>query len=155
MMKEGHYLFDFVDAQSDISQYRLLILPDIIGIDSYLKGKIDGFVSKGGRVLVTGLSGLEYANGKYGDGFALKLGAEYHGVRDISPVFMYPDEFQSEIGYAPYVVYSESYEIKATGKVKAQICEPYFKRSAEHFCSHLHAPHDASKTSSGMTVGDD
>lgn len=135
---ESHFLFDLIDRGMDFSPYKLLILPDEIRIDEDLKKLIDAYLAKGGKVLLTGKSGLW----KDREEFAFDIGADYFGE---SPYL--PDYLESGSCLAPSFVdsplamYMKSQQVKATsGTSLARIREPYFNRTWQHFCSHQHAP---------------
>ncbi len=49
MLLEGGFTFDVVDLESDFALYRLVILPDAIGVDDTLKAKIDAYVAGADR----------------------------------------------------------------------------------------------------------
>ncbi len=54
------------------------------------------------------------------------------------------------------MLYAPSEKISLCGgEALASLKEPYFARTAEHFCSHRHAPQDHEKISVGMTEGKD
>ena len=149
MLLEGHYLFDVVDYDNDLSGYRLVILPDNVKIDHILRKKLDAFLENGGKILATGASATE--NGA----FAYDFGAEYKGARELSPIYLTPEAFD-KIDRTGYVLYAPSERIALTdGKMLASLNEPYFNRTAEHFCSHLHAPEKYSDAEAGIVAGKD
>ncbi len=139
ILLEGHFLFDLIDRQVDFTQYKLLILPDDILVDDGLKAKIDTFLAGGGKLMLTGRSGLK----KDGSGFAFDIGAEFAGESQFQPDYV---DFEGsplapDFLDMPMVMYTKSQQVKATtGKALARIREPYFNRSWKHFCSHQHAP---------------
>jgi len=150
ILLEEHFLFDLIDRQVDFSGYKMLILPDLIQIDDDLKAKIDSYLAKGGKLLLTGRSGLPAdALSLSKGGFAFDIGADYagespfqpdyidFGLRRLSAAFgLAPDFVQS-----PLVMYLKSQQVKpTTGEVLAQVRSPYFNRTWKHFCSHQHAP---------------
>ena len=147
MLLEGHYLFDVVDGENDLSHYKLVILPDGVRVDDVLKKQLAPFLENGGKLLASGTSALE------GDAFPYDLGARYLGARDVSPVYLTPETLR--IDRAGYVIYSSAERIEATGEVLASLNEPYFNRTTEHFCSHLHAPEKMTDTEAGIVVGKD
>ena len=78
VLLEGQFAFDVIDMDSDLDSCKLVILPDLIEVDDALKSRIDAYVAKGGRVLLTGKSGLR-------DGAPLfDVGAEWHGTSDMT-----------------------------------------------------------------------
>jgi len=155
ILLEGQYLFDVLDEESDFSPYKLLILPDNIRADGALRQKLDAYVASGGKLLASGKSALAPTeNGGYQ--FAYELGAHYDGTREISPVYMAAHEQIDRIGIADQVLYAPSEKVSLCGgEALATLKEPYFARTAEHFCSHRHAPQDHDKVSVGMTEGKD
>ncbi|MBO7177191.1 MAG: beta-galactosidase, partial [Clostridia bacterium] len=155
ILLEGKYLFDILDEESDFSSYKLLILPDNIRIDGDLRQKLDTYIADGGKLLASGKSGLApLPDGSYQ--FAYDFGACYEGTREISPIYITPQEQIDQIGIADQVLYAPSERITLCGGTAlASIKEPYFDRTAEHFCSHRHAPQDHSKVSAGVTEGKD
>lgn len=138
ILLEGHFLFDLIDRKMDFSGYKLLILPDEITIDDKLKAQIDKYIKNGGKLLLTGKSGLK----PDGKGFALDIGAEHFGESPFQPDYLDADsELMPSFVGSPLVMYARSQQVKPTsGKVVGSIRNPYFNRTWEHFCSHQHAP---------------
>lgn len=134
---EGHFLFGLVDRTTNFDQYKLLILPDDIQIDTELAEKIHGYLKQGGKLLLTGKSGLTDSGA-----FAFDIGAEYSGTSEFSPDFLLPHpEFRADFMSTPVVAYLPSQRIKATtGRSLGDIFDPYFNRTYRHFCSHQHTP---------------
>lgn len=136
IMHEGKYLFNVVDAQSELDAYKLLILPDSIILDKYLEEKISAFIAKGGRVLASGKSAL-CVNGD----FMPQLGVHFLGEAPMRPDYVKPLFKLKNLGDSSFVMYSQGYSVKEThGEVIALRQEPYFNRTALHFSSHKHAP---------------
>jgi len=138
LLLEGHHLFAIIDRQTDFSSFKMLILPDEILIDDELEKRVGAFLQKGGKLLLTGRSGLR----KGGDGFASDIGAGYEGTSPFTPDYLLPiPEFRSSFVTSPLVAYTRSERVRATaGKSVGQIYDPYFNRDFRHFCSHQHAP---------------
>jgi len=135
---ESHFLFDLIDRECDFARYKLLILPDEIAIDPALKAKLDAYLAGGGKLLLTGKSGLN----RDGSGFAFDIGAEYCGESQFQPDFLAAGpELAPSFVDSPLVMYLRSQQVKPTsGQVLAQVRNPYFNRTWRHFCSHQHAP---------------
>lgn len=133
---EGKYLFNIVDKYEDISAYKLLILPDGIRIDDELCAKLEAYILAGGKILCSGESGLR----KDTDEFALDLGVKYNGRCNLTPNYMVP-EYDALNGKTAYIMYQNALKVDVlSGSVEAYLEESYFNRTAEHFCSHRHAP---------------
>ncbi len=150
ILLEGKYLFDFVDLESDLSKYKLLILPDEEILSGALLDKVTAFVKGGGRLLATGKSALT-PDMK----FAFDLGCEYISEGEYKPTYVRPVSNISGMGDTAYVVYERAENVKATGKEHAFIERPYFNRTREHFCSHRHAPASGEYYGAGITEGKD
>ena len=155
LLLEGHYLFDVLDEESDFSPYRLLILPDRIEVDAELRKKIDAFVAKGGKLLASGRSGL-VANAEH-PSFAYDFGVRYEQTAPIKPCYFTPVAPIGEMGVADYVLYADAEHVSLCegGEALANMKLPYFARTAEHFCSHRHAPVAPDSVGVGSAIGRD
>jgi hypothetical protein len=138
VLLEGHHLFSMIDREVEFEKFRLLILPDDIEIDETLRTKIEAYLAQGGRLLLSGRSGLN----KDGTGFAFNIGAEYSSPSPFEPDYILPAEpYQAAFLKTPVVMYTRSQRIKVTsGESLGEIFDPYFNRTFQHFCSHRHTP---------------
>ena len=148
ILQEGKYLFDVVDLYSDFNHYKVLILPDEERITPALKKKLDVFIAGGGKLLATGKSGLYEDN----DAFAYDFGASYVGTADLSPCYFVPEFEADGICKSSYLMRSAAEKITGDA-VLGWRQEPYFNRTAEHFCSHRHTPYRPEYAGPGMTQG--
>lgn len=138
ILLEGKYLFDYVDRETDFDGYKLLILPDYIRIDADLQIRLDAYLAKGGKLLLTGESGLSSDKDK----FVLPIGAEFAGACEFVPDYMIP-KFEMTNGITSYVMYQQGYKLNnITGTVFAEHNVSYFNRQRFQFCSHQHTPND-------------
>ena len=152
VLLEGQFAFDVVDTESDLSGYKLLILPDLIEVDDALKSRIDAFVAGGGRVLLTGASGLRdgqplFDVGATCDGLSPMTGGDY-----LLPV----PALQAEGVSDPLFMYQPSQRIRVTdGTSLGQVHDPYFDRTPRHFSGHVNAPSQPDPTpyAAGVTKG--
>ncbi len=154
VMLEGHYLYNIVDENEELDRYKLVILPDCIPLVGKLRTKIKNYVKNGGKVLLSGRSGLD-ENGR----FALDFGVTYAGKSDYTPSYVRPLFDLEPNGQADYITYCDAYAITLDndfdGEVIAKRTDPYFNRSVEHFCSHRHTPYDRKKTSDAVVITKD
>lgn len=134
ILLEKHFLFHVIDSDADFSRYRLLILPDKIRATGALKEKLRRFVAEGGKILATGESLLDE-----NDSLLFPLGAEYRGKEEYSPVYCRMPAGAITENAADYVFYSAAYKMEGANG-EGTVAYPYFNRTKEHFCSHLHAP---------------
>ena len=139
MLVEAQHQFDYVDTESDLSRYKVLILADKIPLDDGLAAKVKAFLAGGGAVIASHKAGLDPG----GTAFALQeFGLEYVGDAEFQPDFVLAGEqINDGTPAAPHVMYEKGTEVKLTGaEALADVYDPYFNRTYEHFCSHQHAP---------------
>ena len=139
ILLEGHFLFDVIGLDADFSKYKLLILPDTIKIDKSFKKKLDAYLAAGGRLLLTGKSGLD-KDGKP----VFELGAKFEGDSPNPTEYILPNkELLPEDIDSPMVVYLRGQRLKVSrGKSLGKIFKPYFNRTDHyHFCSHQQTPY--------------
>ena len=152
MLLEGKYLFDVIDAEAEFNKYKVIILPDQERITPVLKEKLDAFLANGGKILASGKSGLYDDR----DTFAFDFGADYVGESAYNPAYIRP-LFEMEGLYdTAYIMYSQGEVTTLTsGEMLAKQENPYFNRTAEHFCSHQHTPNAEEFAGPGMSEGKD
>jgi hypothetical protein len=138
VLLEGHHLFDLLDSEMEFSPYKLLILPDSIRVDNALEKRVRDYLAQGGKLLLTGQSGLR----SDGSGFAFDIGALWESESEYSPDYIVPaDGLRPDFVASPFVAYVRSQRVKPTsGESLGDVYDPYFNRTYEHFCSHQHAP---------------
>ncbi|HHY49036.1 MAG TPA: hypothetical protein GYA10_04750, partial [Alphaproteobacteria bacterium] len=153
VLLEGKFTFDVIDLESELSPYRLVILPDVIAVDRQLKAKLEKYVKKGGRVLLTGRSGIDPERG-----FVLDVGAEWKGTSaNAGGDYLLPIK-PLRAGYVndPLFMYRPAEKIRIRGgKSLGQVYEPYFDRTPRHFSGHVNAASrpDPSGFAAGVSKG--
>ena len=131
--------FQVLDSSSDLAPYRVVILPDEVAVDADLADKLRAFLRSGGRLLITGSSGLD------GDDFALaeEMGVHYAGLAEFAPDYLLLDE-EIAGGIEPMAHSCEQPGVKVAvddyALVLATSGAPYFNRTWDHFCSHQYTP---------------
>lgn len=137
VLLEEKFTFDMLDGESDFSPYRLLILPDAISVDDALKARIDSYLKEGGRLLLTGASGLR-------DGrFLFDTGAEWVGTSSFGggDYVLPAAAFRADFVNDPLFAYAPSEQIRVTdGESLGVVYDPYFDRSGPDFSGHLMTP---------------
>jgi hypothetical protein len=140
MLLELHQQFDVVDLDRDLSRYKLVVLPDDITLEGTFADRIRHYFQNGGRLLLSGQSGLNDAR----DTFALDLGLEVVGKSEFNPDYIVPGaELPSSPVRDPFVIHGGAWNVRILDdkiKVLAERVNTYFNRTAEHFCSHQHSP---------------
>lgn len=146
MLLENSRLYNFIDETADFSAYKMLILPDVNGYSEETTEKIRAFAAKGGKIIATAESIVK-------DGrFIVDTGAEYIGKNELYPSYFVPC-FETVNGNTEYVMRCDSHNIKVTdGEVIAKMQNPYFNRTAEHFCSHAHTPNNPAEEAAGAVI---
>ena len=135
ILLEKHELFHVVDADADFSRYRMIVLPDRIRAEGEMKQKLKRYVAGGGKILATGESLLDETGQPI-----FPLGAKVLGKEEYSPVYCRMPAGAVAENEAAYVFYSETYRTEGASGA-GTVVYPYFNRTKEHFCSHLHAPY--------------
>ncbi|KPK61825.1 MAG: hypothetical protein AMK73_07590 [Planctomycetes bacterium SM23_32] len=135
-------LFDGFEADWPV---RLMILPDHVHLDDERKAKVRRFIASGGKVIASGVSGV---------------GLEEWPVEGIEPypfqpAYLHPAG-EGLLWDYHFALYQRSWRVKARpgARVLAVLAEPYFNRTAEHFCSHRHAPVRGDTAAPAVCVND-
>lgn len=138
ILLETKRLYNVIDEDGDFGKYKLLILPDFCRISDGLKAKLDRYLADGGKLLLSGTSGLKADE----DVFVFDTGAEFSGRNEFSPTYFVPC-FDTVNGTTEYLMRADSFRFEnKDGEVFAKGKDPYFNRDAHHFCSHQHAPNN-------------
>ena len=140
MLQELGQQFSIIDSLSDFSKYKLIIMPDNIVVNSELKEKIDNYIKNGGKIIASYKSGLDKESNK----FELdSLGVRFVSEAEYSPDFIVPEgEIGEGLYNMEYTMYMKGLKVENTliGQTLSYANNPYFNRTWEHFCSHLHTP---------------
>jgi len=140
MLEEGGHQFDVVDTQSDLSSYKVVVLPDVITCSPGLAANLEAFVAGGGALIATHRSGLNPEE----SAFVLDcLGVTLEGEAPYSPDFILPEgEIGAGLPPTEHVMYLRGLEVAPVdgAEVLANVVVPYFNRTYRHFCSHRHTP---------------
>jgi len=132
-------MFDVIDGEEEFGNYTLLVLPDDITLEGALAGKIARYVKAGGKLILSGASGLRPDL----TGFAIPFKASVSGMSEFKPDYIEARAgLDADLVPAPFVMYERAHKVKATGaEVLADVRLPYFNRTWDHFCSHQHTPY--------------
>ncbi|HEX9118543.1 MAG TPA: hypothetical protein VGA61_20930, partial [Anaerolineae bacterium] len=100
-------------------------------------------LAAGGKLLVTGKSGLDEATGDFW--LANEMGVHYAGPAPFAPDYLVAGT-ELSAGIEPMAYACEKQGERVTvapgAKILARVAAPYFNRTWEHFCSHQYAPMD-------------
>lgn len=153
ILLEGHYLFDVIDIEADLSSYKVLILPDEIIANEQLKSKVSAFLASGGKLLATGRSGLALD----GTGLEWDFGVKWHGAAASRPSYFQPQFELPSLRSASFVMYTAAQDVSLTekGTLLGSREDAYFNRDLFTFCSHQHTPSNQHAAGAGMAEGAD
>jgi hypothetical protein len=149
MLQELQLPFDVIDPSTAFEDYRLIILPDEIPADTGLAARLRAYLEQGGKLILTGTSGLNP------DGsFAVDAGIRSTGAVGFTPSYIRAASgLDAGLTRSPFVMYGAGQAIVAEGaEVLAEIGPSYFNRNYKHFSSHQHAPDDPAAASLGAAV---
>ena len=142
LLMEEHIQFDIVDADGDIERYRLLVLPDALPVDEGLVQQLRAYVKNGGRIIASHealrLHGTEQI-------WAEELGLTYQGESPFTPVYLkLRSPLLADLPDYEYALYDGAAQWQTENEevVLANLGEPLFQRSAEHYTSHNQTPFD-------------
>ncbi len=150
MLLERQVPFDVVDSAADFSRYAVVILPDSARLDADLAERLNAYVAGGGKLLLSGESGMALDRDAFlipgigeVDAEAERFDMEYLKISDE----LVEQEGGKRLIRSPLVIPGENLRVRpaAGAKVLGELYKPYFSRTLEHFCSHQHAP-DAGST---------
>lgn len=138
VLSQGCQLFNVLDADSDFSAYKAIVLPDRLRLSEPLARKLNDYVANGGGLLLTAESGLR----EDGAGFAVDIGAELLGKSPFEQTFVDPiSDIKPDHAQGVFSVLAPSMRIRATqGESLGPLIEPYFERSPRAFSGHINTP---------------
>jgi len=142
MLLELHLQFDIIGPEADLADYKLVILPDEIFLQGGFQTKIEEFLKDGGRVLLSGNSGLNADK----TAFVIDAGLKVIGKNECDPDYILPTTLAPTSPVrGPFVIHGGAFDVVPQGetRVLARRATSFFNRNWEHFCSHQHTPDDA------------
>ena len=143
VLEQLKHQFQFVDAGSALSPYAVVILPDEVPVDEALAARVRDYLAGGGRLLVTGRSGLDEARGDFV--LAEEMGVHYAGPAEFAPDYLVlAPELARGIEPMHHVCQLQGTRVTVEPGVQvlARSGAPYFNRTWRHFCSHRYTPMD-------------
>ena len=149
IMLEGKYLYNIIDIIEDFSKYKVIIFPDNVKFDDELTIKTKEFLSKGGKIILSGKSGLNESNEFFCD-----FGVKYLGENELNHTYLVPNYDIQPNGIAPYLMYKKGQKIETDSscKILAFMQNSYFNREFRKFCSHGNTPNNPESSLSGAII---
>lgn len=156
MLQQGGYQFDILDSDSDLSLYRVLILPDAIPVAPDFAAKLNDFLAAGGGIIASFASGMNAERtefvldalgvelvdeGARDDKGRLARGRNY-AKGDYLDYLRVGEGLRKGLWQTDYAMYMRGMQISAAegSQVLAETVSSYFDRTWEHFCSHRQTP---------------
>ncbi len=125
MFGELRQSYDIINENMDFEKYKLLVLPDSVKMNETLKIKLANYLKKGGKVLSTGVSGLDSDQTK----FALKeWDFELDGIdKSNSSYYSFVKSDDPKVYNMQYCMYSDSGVLIRSKNELAKYVKSYFQ----------------------------
>ena len=144
MLLEMQTDFDVANFSRDFKEYEVLVLPSKSILSEEEIHRIKNYIDLGGAVISLSQSLLNFLEG----GIAKEFGVRYQGHSNFDCDYtlikepLYPSFVKTPfLNYHPAICVESEDAIE----VLADVYEPYFKRTIEHYCSHQKTPYAEKK----------
>jgi hypothetical protein len=139
ILLEHQYDFDIAADNEPLQRFEVIVLPDSVLLDDQQAERLRAFIQQGGRILMTGTSGLNPGQTH----FQLDVGANYQGPSLYENDFVIAGEqLVHNLVASPFLFYEAAEQVHVTDAEQlAQIKLPYFNRTYGHYCSHQNSPY--------------
>lgn len=142
LLIEMRVQFDVVEPDAPWERYALIVLPDNLPVTPELAARVHAYIGRGGSVIASHLSGVLTGTET---SWIERYGFRYAGVSPFKPAYMAPKvSFTADMPAFEYALYegASQWEASAPAQVLAQLGEPAFQRSPQHYTSHAQSPFD-------------
>ena len=142
LLIEARVQFDILEPAAAWERYGLVVLPDFLEVNDALAARLHRYVAEGGAVLAIHRSGVLQGSEK---SWLERYGLSYAGLSPFKPAYLLPGaDWTSDIPRYEYALYDGASQWRAAGaaRVLANLGEPAFQRSPEHYTSHAQSPFD-------------
>ena len=152
MLMQLKHQFDILSTPSRLSDYRLVILPDSETVDEPLARKLRAYVKAGGKLLLTGTSGL---SSDLKSAALPEMGIRPEGLSPFATTYIrIGKEIGEGVPETDHVMYERGVRVvpgRGT-RMLASVVEPYFDRAWDHFSSHCQTPSDKVSRFAAATI---
>lgn len=155
MLHESAHQFDILDSASDLSGYKVIILPDKIPVNANLAQKLRAYLDRGGALIASFASGMDPDASEFAcQVLGVRLKSE--GPRDLNgelvrgkyfpsndyAEYIVPGKLSKGLAQTEYVLYIRGMEVEAEpgSEPLANKVSSYFDRTYKHFSSHRQTP---------------
>jgi hypothetical protein len=155
MLEESAHQFDILDSASDLSRYKVIILPDQIPVDVDLAQKLQAYLDRGGALIASFESGMN-ADASTFARQVLGVRLKSEGPSDLTGElvrgkrfpcndyveYILPGKLGEGLAQTEYVLYMRGMDVEAVSgsETLAHKVSSYFDRTYKHFCSHRQTP---------------
>lgn len=133
--------YDILHEKSDLSAYKCILIGGRSADAAKYAARLQKYAENGGRLIVVG-EGIR--------SFPVRgVTVSDESVYDVDYLLC------KEANESPLVMYHPALQMQAEGfTVLAKKIDPYFKRTYEHYCSHMHAPYREDSPAVAVAVTD-
>ena len=139
MLGQLKHQFDFLDPDMRFEKHGLVILPDQVEVSQGLARRLRAYLGKGGKLLLSGRSGLDAAL----QPVLTEMGVKVEGESPYQTTYLRFGEPVAEgVPATDHVMYERGIRMRPArgAQMLAEAIEPYFDRNYLHFCSHAQTP---------------
>jgi hypothetical protein len=139
MLLEQQVDFDIANFSEDFSEYSVVIFPSKTVLSEDQVYKVDKYIENGGAVISLAKSLVNFTRDSKTKSFGLIHIGESNFDCDYTSV---SEALESTFVKSPFLNYYPAMKVKPLGEVQilADVYEPYFSRTSEHYCSHQKTP---------------
>lgn len=127
VLQNMHLEYDVIESGDNIDKYKCIILPDRVKLSADDEQKLKAFSESGGVIIASYESAFDSI-----------------GIHKVGPSDKDLDYIRCNIDdiTTPFLSYSSAYKVECDGNVLAEVHEPYFNRTYNHFCGHKNTPYN-------------
>ena len=124
--------YTIFNEDSNIANFKCVIIPDATQLSDALLAKIKAYYKNGGKLFVSG-EAIKYFS---------ETGIAYLGKSNCDVDYILCEDIISSpcVSYLPAHITNPG-----TNKILSSVYKPYYNRTIEHFCSHMHSPNKLEK----------
>ena len=141
MLSELNIQFDCIEEENDWDKYKVVVLPDNVIITDNLKAKIEKHLKNGGKILATGLSGLNEAENAFV--FEKEWGVRFKSATTFSPAyFNMVGNYSELVPQLPLTANTDCTEVEPLSgtEVAGKIVAPYYNKGWDGIYSNFYTP---------------
>jgi hypothetical protein len=155
MLEASAHQFDILDSESDLSRYKVIVLPDRIPVGADLARKLQVYLDAGGALIASFESGMNADASQFASQ-VLGVRIRSEGPRDLNGElvrgkfferadyieYILPGQLGKGLAQTEYALYIRGMDVEAEpgSEVLAFKVSSFFDRTYKHFCSHRQTP---------------